>query len=415
MNPVLKEIVYEAIKSVDPEKILKNRIRIQENKILFDSLEIEFRNIFLVAVGKASIKMVRAVENFPFKDSIVVTNVNEKSVFRTIKAGHPVPDENSILSAKIVHEIIKKAGEGDLILFMLSGGASALLGDFLIPKERMMSLTGDLINGGANIFELNAVRKHLSFLKGGKMVKETRAKILSLIISDVMHDDLSTIGSGPTYFDEYTFSDAMQVLKKFNLDEKYKDIMDMLANPEKYNMKETLKKDEFPSERVWNIIVCNNSTALNSAERKAREMGFRVKNLGTTIEGEAREVSKNIYREFEKMDNGSVLVSGGETVVHVKGNGKGGRNQELVLSLFDHIKDNEIIASFGTDGIDGPTDAAGAFLDKNIIERARKMNLDPKAYLDNNDSYNFFKKTDGLIITGPTGTNVMDVQIFIKL
>ncbi len=415
MNKILREIVDETLRAVDPEKILGKRIKISDNTLFFDSLSIDFKNIFLISLGKASIKMSRAVENFHFNDSVVITNIDEKTKFRTIKAGHPVPDQNSILSAKIISEILKKAGKNDLILFMLSGGASAMLGDFIISHERMMALTRDLINGGANIFELNAVRKHLSFLKGGKMVKETDAKILSLIISDVMHDDLSTIGSGPTYFDEYTFSDAMDVMKKFNLHEKYKDVMDIFSFPEKYGLKETLKKEEFPGERVWNIIVCNNSFALESAEKKAKEMGFYVKNLGSVVEGEARDISKKIYGEFEKIEKRSVLISGGETVVHVKGNGKGGRNQEFVLSLFDQVKENEIIASFGTDGIDGPTNAAGAFLDKSVIERARKMMMDPKTYLENNDSYNFFNKVGGLILTGPTGTNVMDVQIFIKL
>ncbi len=415
MNSILKELVDETLRAVDPEKILENRIKIWENKLFFDSLSIDFKNIFLVSVGKASIKMARAVESFKFKDAVVVTNVDEKTKFRTIKAGHPIPNQNSFLSAKIVREVVKKAEKNDLILFLLSGGSSALLGDYVIPYERMMELTRDLINGGANIFELNAIRKHLSFLKGGRMIKETQAKILSLIISDVMHDDLSTIGSGPTYFDNYTFSDVINIMKRLNLHEKYKDIIEIFNSPEKYGINESLKKNEFPAEKVWNIIVCNNSFALKAAEKKAREMGFKVKNLGSIIEGEAREISKNIYKEFEKLDNGSVLISGGETVVHVRGNGKGGRNQELVLSLFDYVKENEIISSFGTDGIDGPTDAAGAFLDKNIIERARKMNLNVKSYLDNNDSYNFFNRVNGLIITGPTGTNVMDVQIFIKL
>ncbi len=189
----------------------------------------------------------------------------------------------------------------------------------------------------------------------------------------------------------------------------------MLRDPERYGLTETIKPDEFPYERVKNNIVCKNSDALAAVASRGRAMGFNTVSLGTIVTGEARKEATKLFSALEKVQNHTVMVSGGEPTVKVKGNGKGGRNQELVLSLVNFLEKGEVVASVGTDGIDGPTDAAGAVADWTTKERAHQLSMNPAYYLENNDSYSFFEKVKGLIKTGPTGTNVMDVQIMIKL
>jgi hydroxypyruvate reductase/glycerate 2-kinase len=257
------------------------------------------------------------------------------------------------------------------------------------------------------------VRKHLSYLKGGRAAKIAEAKIYAYIVSDVIGDDLSTIASGLTAPDNTTFEDAISVLNKYNVNDEI--VLDILKHPERYSLSETVKPDEFPNERVKNIIVCKNSDAIAAAAKKANELGLNAISLGTIVAGEAKTEALRLYSYLENAHEHTAIISGGEPIVKVKGNGKGGRNQEFVLSLVNLLKKGEIVASVGTDGIDGPTDAAGAVADWTTMDRARKLNIDPLYYLANNDSYSFFEKVNGLIKTGPTGTNVMDVQIMIKL
>lgn len=407
---VIIPLIEEAIEAAKPEKYLKD-IKIGSNTLLKGNEEIRFNNIYMIAVGKAALSMARPFLNVRFKDRIIISIEND-GMDDVIVSSHPLSNENGYLGARKVLDLISRTGEEDLILFLLSGGASAILADYLIPVSSVNALITDLMKAGADIFELNTVRKHLSFLKGGKLVKQTRSKILSLIVSDVMGDDLSTIGSGPTYFDNSTFQDAIEILKKFNLDGKYPEIVQILKEPERHGLMETLKKEEFPEWRVINEIICNNEKSLNAVEKKAKEYGYGVANLGTVVSGEARIAAKEIYKKFSSIGKKTVMVSGGETVVTVRGNGKGGRNQEFVLSLVREIKEDEVIASFGTDGIDGISDAAGAVADYSTNIKARTLPVEK--YLENNDSYSFFKKTNTLIVTGPTGTNVMDIQIFIR-
>lgn len=397
-NRVILPLVDTAIRAADP---LPKIISMREN-----ILSGEYRKIFIIGAGKASARMMKAfngIEAIKFAVSKEITPYG-------IAAGHPYPDENSYEAARRIISILRSAGKDDLVIFLISGGASSLVGDYAIGVNEIRALTERLMKAGANIYDLNKVRKHISFLKGGRVIKYTEARIISLIVSDVMGDDLSTIGSGITAPDETTFQDAIEVMHKYSVHDDR--VMDMLMNPEKYGLMETVKPDEFPSERVENMIICRNSDSLRAVEGRAVEMGYRVKNLGTVVKGEAREVSHWLFHQFEKMGERSILVSGGETVVTVKGKGKGGRNQELVLSLIENVGRDDVITSFGTDGIDGPTDAAGAVADYSTRLKAQFLNW--REYLENNDSYSFFKKTGTLLITGPTGTNVMDVQIFMR-
>ncbi|MDG6927455.1 MAG: DUF4147 domain-containing protein [Nitrososphaerota archaeon] len=397
-NKIITGFIEKAIGAADP----LSKLNAFKNKILKEKYE----KIFMIGVGKASPRMISAFEDINAKKFTVS---KEKTAYG-IAAGHPYPDENSYEAARIILNILKESEKNDLVVFLISGGASALVGDYVVPLKKIRELTERLMKAGADIYELNKVRKHLSYLKGGRVVKYTEARIISLIISDVMGDDLSTIGSGMTSSDETTFDDALDVLEKYRINDE--EIKRILGNPENYGLFETVKNTEFPHERVENKIICRNSDSLEAVKAEALNQGYSVKNLGTVVSGEARGISQKIYEEFERMPDKSVLISGGETVVTVKGKGKGGRNQEFVLSLVDKIKKNEVIASFGTDGIDGTTDAAGAVADYSTFLRSR--NLDIKKFLEDNDSYSFFKRMGTLIITGSTGTNVMDIQIMIK-
>ncbi|MGC8663645.1 MAG: glycerate kinase type-2 family protein [Thermoplasmata archaeon] len=409
-NKLIIPLIDSAIEAAKPEKYMKN-ILVKNNILYFNDIEISFKNNYLIAIGKAAISMVKSLRPFNFKKKIIISNEKDP-LDEVIISSHPLSNENGYLGALEIMKLISETDENDLIVLLLSGGASSMLADYRIPIEIANSLFSDLMKAGANIFELNMVRKHLSFLKGGRFAKSTKSKILTLIISDVLGDDLSTIGSGPTYFDNSTFKDAIEVMKKFHLENKYSKILKMFTDPENFSITETVKDKEFPKDRVWNKIICNNEKALKAAETEGIRFGFNVINLGTIVSGEAKLVSGELYSKFSSLDKKSILISGGETVVTVNGGGKGGRNQELVLSLVNEIKENEVIASFGTDGIDGVTDAAGAVADYSTRKRSSIEEINE--YLRNNDSYNFFKKMGTLIMTGPTGTNVMDVQILIK-
>lgn len=407
-NKIIMKFIENTIDAVKPDKFMKD-IVFNGNEIIYKDILINYENLYVISVGKAALGMFQNIKPKKIKEKIVVSNVNNQDV---IFSSHPFSNENGILVAKWIKKILENAGRNDLILFLISGGSSSMVADFVISLNIANSLFYDLMKSGADIYELNTVRKHLAYLKGGKVIKLTNAKILSFIVSDVIGDDLSTIGSGLTYYDNSTFEDALNILYKYNLDKKYPEVINILKNPEKFGIEETLKKSEFPEDRVFNKIICNNEIALKAAKQYAENLNYYAKNLGTVIKGEAREVSKLIYNKFSELENKSVLIAGGESTVKVKGIGMGGRNQEFVLSLVKYIKENEVIASFGTDGIDGNTDAAGAVADYSV--RLRSKNIDLDYYLNNNDSYTFFKKLGTLIYTGNTGTNVMDVAIFIK-
>jgi glycerate-2-kinase len=302
---------------------------------------------------------------------------------------------------------------------MISGGGSALLvapheGITLPEKQQITQL---LLRAGANIQELNTVRKHISRVKGGRLAELAYpARILSLILSDVIGDRLDVIASGPTAPDPTTFQDALGVIGRYDLADKIPEkVLGILMCGARGEIPETPKEKSQAFERVENIIVGSNKKAIEIAEREAAKRGYQVTILSSELQGEAREVGGWLARKAMAMRDGSqiCLISGGETTVTVKGSGLGGRNMELALAFAQEIKGIRGITflSAGTDGTDGPTDAAGAIVDGETITRAEAAGHSPEAYLENNDSYHFFKATGGLFLTGPTGTNVMDLQI----
>ncbi len=427
------KIFRSALVAVYPEVIVK-----EYAKSISSNLKQEnFKDIIVVGFGKAAFQMACTIEDVIGVDritaGIVVTkyghaesNGSSLKKIKVFEAAHPIPDDNGIKATEKIIELLKSAGSETLVLCLISGGGSALLVSPMdgISLSEKQEITDLLLRAGADIEELNAVRKHLSKVKGGRLAEiASPAKLISIIISDVIGDKLDVIASGPTSADSSTFNDALRVIEKYNLVEKTpQSIINIFNGGNAGKVPDTPKGDNPLFESIQNIIVGSNQKAVNAAATEARNQGFETDVISTTVSGEAREAAKWLADKSKKVlskkrrDN-VCLISGGETVVTVTGEGKGGRNMELALSFAIEIEGMKGITmiSAGTDGTDGPTDAAGAIVDGQTIIKARDMGLDPSEYLNNNDSYNLFSKIDSLLITGPTGTNVMDIQIILLI
>jgi glycerate 2-kinase len=424
------EIFVAALRSVDPYTLVIS----YADRIRNTFRTGRYKKLGIIGFGKASCPMAKGIE-FVLADEIVggilitkyehciVPNIPEKiSVF---EAAHPLPDENGIKGASQIIRLLEEADAETLIVCLISGGGSALLvspaeGLNLTEKQLVTDL---LLRAGADINELNTVRKHLSRVKGGRLAEIAYpAKVVSLILSDVLGDSLDVIASGPTAPDNSTFSEALKVLEKYELKDRVPSaVLDFLLKGETGLVRETPKEGNQIFELVENVIIGSNQAALQAARTKAESLGCRTEILSSEITGDAGIAAKKLAaealkrRETKNFQEPLCLISGGETTVNVKGTGKGGRNMELALSFALEI-DGIIgitLLSAGTDGTDGPTDAAGAFVDGLTFERANSLELNPRLYLENNDSYNFFKQAGGLYVTGPTGTNVMDIQVII--
>jgi hydroxypyruvate reductase len=440
MKRMAKAIFSKALSAVDPSKILKDRIRIEKDRLwirieensekIFDLNT--FHKIFLVGTGKASNSMAKAVEEI-FGDRMTKGVVTTKyghllSLKKTeiIEAGHPIPDQKGYEGAKKIQSLLKKSGPKDLVIFILSGGGSALLpfpADGIELKEKQ-EMTQLLLDCGADIKEINTIRKHISRMKGGWLTRWAYpSTVIGFILSDVVGDQLDVIGSGPTVPDPSTFEEAWEILKKYDLlNEISPSIKKHLLLGKEGKVEETPKPGDVVFERVYNSLIGSNILALRAAEKEASSLGLNTLILSSSIEGETREASrlhtaiaKEVISSGNPIPKPACILSGGETTVTIKGNGLGGRNQEFALAGALEISGIEkvVLLSGGTDGTDGPTDASGAMVDHTTVHRAKSMGLDPKAHLENNDAYPFFQKLGDLLITGPTHTNVMDVRILL--
>ncbi len=380
-----------------------------------------FRNIYVIGGGKAGASMAKAAERVLGK-RIAAGFVNVKhgqsSPLRRIQlnpSGHPEPDAAGMQGAERIAEIAAAAGRGDLVICLISGGASALMP---LPAEPVTldekrAVTSLLLAAGADIHEMNAVRKHLSRIKGGQLAKLAwPARVETLALSDVVGDDLDVIGSGPTAPDRSTFADARAVLERYRIWKRVpRAVRQRIAGE---GLAETPKPGDAIFRRVRNRIIGGNRIALAAAARRARELGYRTQILSSEIVGETRDVARMhaaILREAARRAGAQCIASGGETTVTIRGDGLGGRNQEFALAAAIDIAGlpNALIFSAGTDGSDGPTDAAGAQADGSTLAR----NPDAHAFLDANDSYHYFEALGDLIKTGPTHTNVMDLHLML--
>jgi glycerate 2-kinase len=384
----------------------------------------KFRNIYVIGAGKAGAEMAQAIERLLGKrivGGLINIKYGHAARLRRIElneCGHPIPDLNGELGAQRIAEIAAQAGPDDLVLCLVSGGASALLPSPAPPitLEEKQDTTRLLLHCGANIHELNCVRKHISAVKGGRLAQLAwPATVLALILSDVIGDDLDVIGSGPTVPDRSTFSDARAILAKYGIAGKVPAaVWERLSG----SASETPKPGDKVFKKVQNLIVGSNRLAVDAAVERAKSLGYRTLVLSTFIEGETRDVArmhaaiaKEIRATGQPVKPPACVISGGETTVTIRGTGLGGRNQEFALAAaldIAGLKD-VVVLSAGTDGTDGPTDAAGAIADGSTVARG----LDAAAFLANNDSYHFFENLGDLIKTGPTGTNVADVRIML--
>lgn len=392
-----------------------------------------FQRIFVVAAGKAAAPMAAAVERIlegRITSGVAVVKHGHASprpasmVVR--EAGHPIPDQQGVSAAREIEDLLRIANARDLVIVLISGGASALLAAPAPPltlrdKQRTTEL---LLRAGADIFALNAVRKHLSSLKGGRLAALAYpATVVTLMLSDVIGDPVSVIGSGPTAPDESTFGDALRIVAAHGLTAKLpRVVLDHLERGARGLFPETPKPDDPLFANVQNVVIGSNRQALLAAAASAKRFGYRPILLSSSMRGEARAVAgphAEIVREILTSGHPApppvCLLSGGETTVTVRGRGRGGRNQEFALAAAIQLRGvpRWLLLSAGTDGTDGPTDAAGAFASGNTVERAERAGLAAQERLDANDSYTVFQSIEDLVKTGPTGTNVMDVNLFL--
>jgi hydroxypyruvate reductase/glycerate 2-kinase len=429
---IIKGIFFSALKAVDPYSAVEHHIP----HILSTYQNGGFNKLLLVSFGKAAFLMTKAICDRALHlvtGGVVITKYGhalDKNLHVNIElyeAGHPIPDNNGLAATKKAVSMLKMADEKTLVLCLVSGGGSALLSApkgaiSLDDKQRVTEL---LLKSGATINELNTVRKHISEIKGGRLAEFAYpAKVISLILSDVIGDKLDVIASGPTTPDSTTYRMALDVMEKYRLTDRLpKAVLDILKDGVEGMVADTPKEGDPIFERVENVIVGSNRKAAIAAKERAKEIGFGATILSTELQGEAIDVARWLAKKaieakqlIEDKDGKKIcLISGGETTVIVKGKGKGGRNTELALAFALEVTgvSGITLLSAGTDGTDGPTDAAGSIVSGETIQKAQSLNLDPEAYLANNDSYTFFSKTGELLITGPTGTNVMDLQIIL--
>ena len=418
--------------AVDPADLVGRHLRREGQALQIGERRYDLPpgRVYVVGAGKAAASMASAAESVlgdVIQQGIVIVKYGHSLPLKKIQileAGHPIPDEAGVSATREILVMLSRMREDDLVLCLLSGGGSALLlcpAPPLTLKDKQKT-TQVLLNCGAKIQEINAIRKHLSKVKGGWLAQAAYpATIVSLIISDVVGDSIESIASGPTAADRTTFADCLPTIDRYRLAGQIPSaVRTLLEAGMDGNIEETPKPGNPIFDKVQNVIVGSNATALLAAKRRAEELGYHTLLLSSFIEGEARDAARfhtAIAREILSTDNPvrrpACVISGGETTVAVRGDGVGGRNQEFALMAAIEIQglDQVVILSAGTDGADGPTDAAGAIVDGTTIRRAQKNGVMAMDYLERNDSYPFLKAVDHLLFTGPTLTNVMDLRL----
>jgi hydroxypyruvate reductase len=428
-----RQIFDAAVRAVDPGEAIRRHV-VREGTCLTIGRErvdlASVRQIVAVGLGKAGAPMAAAVEEIlgdRIARGVVVTKYGHVQPTKTIRiheAGHPVPDDAGIAGAQAVLDHVAGLGPDDVVLVLISGGGSALTpapvtGITLAEKQ---ALTKALLACGADIREMNTLRKHISRIKGGQLARAAApARVFTLILSDIVGDPLDAIASGPTVPDPRTYTDALAILDKYRIRQDIPaSIRAHLEAGATGKVPETPKPDDPLFARVKSVMVASNIQALEAAKAEAQRLGFQAMILSSFVEGETREIARmHAALALEVRASGHpcrppvCLITGGETTVTLKGKGKGGRNQEFALAAALDVAGlpGVVILSAGTDGTDGPTDAAGALADGDTVARAMAAGLSPRTALDGNDAYPFFQRLGDLLITGPTRTNVMDVRL----
>lgn len=425
MEQDLREILRAGLEAADPREAVKRALGVEEGRVKAGGEVFEPERVFVLSVGKAAIAMAGAAEEIlgdGLAGGLVVAkdDGHDKGGLRSLEvlfASHPEPDERGVEAARRVEELLDSLGEGDLLLALVSGGASALLADVApeIGIEDLKGLTHSLLRSGAAIGEINTVRKHVSTLKGGGLVRRAApGMVAGLLLSDVVGDEPSSIASGLTAPDPTTLEDARRVIREYGI-ESPQSVDSRLDEAE-----ETPKPGDVIFEGVLNLVIGGGRLSAAAATEKARELGYEPLLLSTYLTGDARDVALTyaaIIREALESGNPlpppCAIVSGGEATVVVRGEGTGGPNQEFALALATYLDGIEGWGAFAvdTDGTDGPTDAAGGLVSGETAEAIRAGGIEPGGALAENDAYNALKAADALVVTGPTGTNVNDLRV----
>ena len=440
LKEIARKLGQVALGAVRPERLVAENVARNGRNLVIGGQKLnldDFGKVVMISIGKAGLLLSEAM--LPLVEdrleAAVITGSQEyleKGKLSYFPAAHPLPDEWSLRAGRQAYELALSLSERDLLLLLISGGGSAHL---CLPEEGVnledkRQVTEGLMKAGADIKELNTVRKHLSRIKGGRLARAAwPARLFNLIVSDVVGNDLESIASGPTWHDSTTFEQAILILKKYSLWEACPEsIRLVLEEGQSGQREETVKKGDRVLEKVKPVIIGDNLRALYAAKEAARQLGLETVILTSEDQGEAREVAKNYLgklgefrRKVREQNRAFCLLAGGELTVTVKGQGLGGRNTEFVLAcLLEVLKKKEdyqgidwLVMSLASDGRDGPTDSAGAWVSPEILEKVRTKGLSPQAYLENNDSYRFFQEIGSLLKTGPTGTNVMDLRLFL--
>jgi hydroxypyruvate reductase len=427
LTAVFRQVVAEC----NPTRLVEAKITARRDALVIGGKSYDlssFEAIDVVGFGKAAAPMARAVEDAlgeRIRHGLVVAREGYAMPTRhieVVEAAHPVPDERSVRAAGRIRDICESAGDRDLVVVLVSGGGSALLvepaGD--ISLDDMQQTVDALVTSGADIRAINTVRKHLSAIKGGRLARAIHpATSVSLILSDVVSSDLSSIASGPTAPDDTRYRDALDVLERHHLRETVPEsVLLHLERGAFGELDETPGRDDPSFDRCRHVLIGDTRTVANAARRACEERGWTTDTLATRLEGEAREVGRVVAAIGREMsgrehDQPTVQILAGETTVTVRGDGLGGRNQELALSAAISIEgvDGLLVGSFATDGTDGPTDAAGAIVDGRTYERIRDAGLEPREHLRDNDAYPALEAASALIQTGPTMTNLNDLIV----
>ena len=430
---IASELFNEALEAANPKRCVLEHVSLESATLTVDSQSYDidkYDSIYLVAFGKAAPLMASSVEELlgnRITEGIVISNSRPEYSFENLNfylSSHPMPDDKSLQAAIKISTILDKAGENDLVIFLISGGGSSILA---MPREGLSiedkrKVTEKLLRSGVDTQGLNTVRKKMSQIKGGGLLKKAiPAEIITLILSDVVGDKLDVIASGPTVEDSTTFEEAWRVIEALKIEHVIPPkVVVHLEQGRRGIIPKLLGERELNYEKVQTVIVGNNHKSLLAIQKKATELGYNTLLLSSQINGLAKEVAKvlagiafDIERFNTPVEKPACIIFGGETTVNVTGNGTGGRNTETALAFCMEIIGHENIVGLfsGTDGIDGPTDAAGAICDGNTRLLARQYNCSARDQLVDNNSYTFFEKMDDLIKTGPTGTNVMDIGI----
>jgi hydroxypyruvate reductase len=426
--------IFDAgVAAADSYRAIERHVRVEKGTLFvagkpYDLAQYERMLVF--GAGKASARMAQALEDLlgnRIGRGIINVKHGHAVPLRAItvnEASHPLPDEAGHQGARVMVDLAQAAGEGDLIFCLISGGGSALLpcpADGITLEEKCRT-TQVLLDCGATIHEINAIRKHISKVKGGRLARSAfPATVISLILSDVIGDSPESIASGPTAPDSTTFADCLSIIRQYGVEARIPQaVADFLRRGASGTVEETPKKGDAVFTNVHNVIVGSSRLALEGARRKAEALGYKSLLLSSFIEGETRVVAalhgaiaKEIIATGNPVERPACVISGGETTVTIRGPGLGGRNQEFALAAAVEIVGlgDVVILSGGSDGTDGPTDAAGALADGNTVARAKKIGVDAQRFLRDNNSYHFFQPLGDLLVTGPTFTNVMDLRV----